>query len=1086
MVYTHKGLVIPMGKVRAFLLAAMLLITIVLMMAPTGTSSVEPTGSRAQTLIVGPGQAYTTVQAAVDAANPGDTIRVWAGTYNGHIFLNKTVTLIGNGTTNTTLDGVTSGNTTNINAPHCNITGFKIIGYSTYPGTGVAINSDFNHIWDCYITNNYIGVMMREADNNTINDCNLSSNGGYGILMFGSRNNTFYNDTILLYYWHGIDLKSNSNNNTIDNVTVGMASEDGIFIQFAYDITVTNSSISSCGNSGFFIFGTARNRIEDCHSYNNHIGIRYGGRDSVILNNLVGRNANAGIYSTSGGSNTITGNVLVDNTDYGVYFWNNKDNVVYGNTFINNKGGGVQAYDDGTNNIWNTSTYGNYWDDKTSPDADNNGIVDTPYALAGSSSSMDNYPLALPYGQPFINVTDETTANEGELYSVQYDVLDLDTPKGSIIWTCVHNSSWLSFSPGQVLSGTPGPGDIGVWGVNITVTDGKHLDWHNFTITVVDVNDPPSIVYPSISTCYEDQVFWYVPSVTDADNGDVHTWSFQTNATFLSIDAATGNISGTPTNDDVGPWGIWLNVSDTGGLWDETFFILRVLNTQDAPQIVETSIPDGVENQPYWFDLSAVDVDHVDTTFTWSISQTNCLWLDIDNEGNLTGTPDDLSPGNVYVNVTVRDETGLGSYRLFIFDIANTPDAPYVGETIGQMDTLEDTPIINVSVRNWFFDLDGDVLSYSASSSENVFFVFHPNFTVDITPKENWAGTETVTVYGNDSVAEASQTFDIVVTEVNDAPTDPEIIISDDDYVEGQYQPVWANASDVDLVYGDELTFSWSSNRSGDQGEGAFVNLSLEAGTHEITLNITDKAGNWVVTTIVIEVDPEPVGTTDGTDGGSTDGGSTDGGSTDGGSTDGGSTDGGGADGGSNGTGGNTTDGTDGGSSSGVNPLFIGAGVAAGVIILVIVIAVILILVFVVLKKKPAEVEDGPEEAPPEAPSLTEEEQQAQQFAEAVGGTTTVDSPYADAEAASPGWDSTDQTPEFGQGLETQDIEQIDKEEKPQLSPAGDMAEDHSEPGSEDLEDGTPAGTCPTCGQPGTFYEEHQTYWCGTCQAWLP
>jgi len=121
---------------------------------------------------------YTTIQAAVNAANNGDTIYVSAGTYNEVVSINKGIALVGNGTPTITASGlgytnavIFDGNATN----NASISGFKITGATeSWPnGSGI------------YCTNG----------SPTINHNTISKNGNYGILC-NSSSPSITNNTI--------------------------------------------------------------------------------------------------------------------------------------------------------------------------------------------------------------------------------------------------------------------------------------------------------------------------------------------------------------------------------------------------------------------------------------------------------------------------------------------------------------------------------------------------------------------------------------------------------------------------------------------------------------------------------------------------------------------------------------------------------------------------------------------------------------------------------------------------------------------------------------------------------------------------
>ena len=169
----------------------------------------------------------------------------------------------------------------------------------------------------------------------------------------------------------------------------------------------------------------------------------------------------------------------------------------------------------------------------------------------------------------------------------------------------------------------------------------------------------------------------------------------------------------------------------------------------------------------------------------------------------------------------------------FTLTVMNVNDPPVCIVDFTDIVMDEDTIDQSIDLDGYFADIDkGDVLSYTFDHSENVTATVGADGVVTITPKADWSGSDSITVHANDTFAEAVSVISVKVRPQNDAPTNASITLAAIRYVEGQYQPAWGNATDVDIPYGDVLEFTWSSNRSGGIGKGKSLNLSLPAGMH--------------------------------------------------------------------------------------------------------------------------------------------------------------------------------------------------------------------------------------------------------------
>jgi hypothetical protein len=283
--------------------------------------------------------------------------------------------------------------------------------------------------------------------------------------------------------------------------------------------------------------------------------------------------------------------------------------------------------------------------------------------------------LSPPYKGPRITTTNVLTAYVGTLYSVQYTATDPDTNLSSLIWRWTTNSTWLTFSASQLLSGTPTK--TGVCWVNISVTDGSYLDYTVFYITVKPSNTPPSNNGPKITTtkvltAYVGKLYSVNYTATDPDtNQSSLVWTFKTNSTWLTF-SAYQVLSGTPSKTGV----CWVNISVTDGTnYDYAVFYITVKSSSPpsnkGPTITTRDVLTAYVGKLYSVQYAATDPDTNQSSLVWSW-KTNSTWLTFSNSQLLSGTPP--KTGVCWVNISVTDGTSF-DYAVFYITVkpANTP-----------------------------------------------------------------------------------------------------------------------------------------------------------------------------------------------------------------------------------------------------------------------------------------------------------------------------------------------------------------------------------------------------------------------------
>ena len=403
--------------------------------------------------------------------------------------------------------------------------------------------------------------------------------------------------------------------------------------------------------------------------------------------------------------------------------------------------------------------------------------------------------------------------------------------------------AWLSFDPATMtFSGTPTDADVGTLSLTVTATDTSGASVSNdFTVTVVDVNDPPIVANPiADQTTLEDAVFNFtVPADTfaDVDLGDILTYDATLSdgtalPAWLSFDPWTITFSGTPTNDDVGT--LSLKVTATDASWESVSneFNLTVENVNDAPVVAnpindQTTLEDAVFSFTVPTDtFTDVDVGDI-LTYDATLADGSALpaWLTFDPATmTFSGTPANEDVGILSLKLTVTDTSGASVSDEFNVTVENVNDAPVVANPINDQTTTEDELFTFTVPADTFADVDvGDSLTYDATLADGTtlpaWLTFDPaTMTFSGTPTDADVGTLSLTVTATDTGgASVSDEFNITV--------ESEMVVT---YGTNHFDFIFTGC-DNDLIYalsGSDIVYSNGGNDKIYGGNGYDMILS--------------------------------------------------------------------------------------------------------------------------------------------------------------------------------------------------------------------------------------------------------------------
>ena len=215
----------------------------------------------------------------------------------------------------------------------------------------------------------YVGGVGQGNFSNLQYAINKSSNGDIIFIYNG-----VYNENI--YINKSIDLIGENRNNTIIE---GKKEFVTIIINSSF-VNISNLKIKNSLICGILIENST-----NCSIYHNLIDDNTYGINIFLSNNI------SISYNTISNCSNI-GLEIIKNRNLSNTFNCSENNIIYHNNFINNS---KHAYDE-CHNIWFYNKEGNYWDNYTGLDKNNDGIGDEPIRIIGNNN-YDKYPLMIPY-----------------------------------------------------------------------------------------------------------------------------------------------------------------------------------------------------------------------------------------------------------------------------------------------------------------------------------------------------------------------------------------------------------------------------------------------------------------------------------------------------------------------------------------------------------------------------------------------------------------------------------------------------------------------------------------------------------------
>ncbi|MEM3119124.1 MAG: tandem-95 repeat protein, partial [Nitrososphaerales archaeon] len=327
---------------------------------------------------------------------------------------------------------------------------------------------------------------------------------------------------------------------------------------------------------------------------------------------------------------------------------------------------------------------------------------------------------------------------------------------------------------------TPDTSFTGIDSFDYTISDGAETAVATVTVVVTPVNANPVANNDSVST-NEDTVLDNIAVLandTDADGDTLNITSF-TQPTNGTVEAGTlaNTLRYIPNANFNGVDTFTYTVSDGNGGTDTATVSVTVSAVNDAPVLNAIGDKTVDELSLLTFTASATDADIPANTLTFSLVGAPAGASINPSTGVFTWTPTEEQGPDAYtfdVVVTDNGDPNLSDSETITVTVDEVNEAPVLSPDPIPDDSADEGLFYSFTVTASDADVPAQILTFNVTGTPAWIAVdtsVPGQVTLSGTPTENDGGTtSTITIEVSDGIATTSDTYDLTVNEVNEAP----------------------------------------------------------------------------------------------------------------------------------------------------------------------------------------------------------------------------------------------------------------------------------------------------------------------------